>query len=54
MDLIGKILAGIQYLLPHHLLSKLIYHLMRIRVRWIKNVQIALISEIADVDWSGG
>jgi len=52
MDLIGKILAGIQYLLPHHLLSKLIYHLMRIRVRWIKNVQIALISEIADVDWS--
>ena len=52
MEFLEKILAGIQYLLPQHLLSWLVYHFMRIRVRWIKNAQIGLISEIADIDWS--
>ncbi len=49
---IEKILAGIQYLLPHHLLSSMVHWFMRIRVKAIKNMQIALISEAVGVDWS--
>jgi phosphatidylserine decarboxylase len=50
--LFENILAGIQYLLPQHLLSGMVHRFMRIRVKTIKNVQIALISEVAGVDWS--
>lgn len=32
--------ALLQYLLPKHLLSRFIYHFMRIRVRWVKNITI--------------
>lgn len=32
--------ALLQYLLPKHLLSRFIYHFMRIRVRWVKNLVI--------------
>jgi phosphatidylserine decarboxylase len=46
------IAASIQYLLPHHFLSGLIYRLMRIEIRWIKNAQIRLISKIVGVNWS--
>jgi phosphatidylserine decarboxylase len=52
VGLIEKILAGIQYLLPHHLLSWLVHGQMRIRFSWIKNTQIALIGSLAGVDWS--
>ncbi len=52
MGLLENILAGIQYLLPHHLLSGLAHWFMRIRVKTIKNAQIALISELTGVDWS--
>jgi len=52
MRLLESILAGIQYLLPHHLLSSLVHWFMRIRVEWIKNLQISLISKLVDVDWS--
>ncbi len=52
MRLFENILAGIQYLLPQHLLSGMVHRFMRIRVKIIKNVQIALISEVAGVDWS--
>jgi phosphatidylserine decarboxylase len=52
VGLIEKILAGVQYLLPHHLLSWLVHGLMRIRFSWIKNTQIALIGSLAGVDWS--
>ena len=52
MGLLEKILAGIQYLLPHHLLSGIVYWFMRIRIKTIKNLQIALISEVTGVDWS--
>jgi phosphatidylserine decarboxylase len=47
-----QLAAGIQHVLPQHLLSALVYRLMRIRVRWIKNFQIRIISSIAGVDWS--
>jgi phosphatidylserine decarboxylase len=33
--------ALLQYVLPKHLLSRFIYHFMRIRVRWLKNVTIS-------------
>jgi phosphatidylserine decarboxylase len=45
-------MTGIQYLLPHHLLSRLVYWFMRIRIKVIKNAQIALIGELVGVDWS--
>jgi phosphatidylserine decarboxylase len=52
MRLLENILAGIQYLLPHHLLSSMMHWFMRIRVKAIKNLQISLISEVTGVDWS--
>lgn len=52
MALIEKLFAGIQYLLPHHLLSALVHFLMRIRFAPVKNLEIALISTLAGVDWS--
>ncbi len=33
--------ALLQYVLPKHLLSRFIYHFMRTRVRWLKNLTIA-------------
>lgn len=52
MRLIDKIFAGIQYLLPHHLLSGIVHGLMRIRFRPVKHVLISVIGGIAGVDWS--
>ncbi len=52
MGIFESLFAAIQYVLPHHLLSRFVYHFMRIRIRFIKNLQIALISNIAGVDWS--
>jgi len=52
MGLIEKLLAGIQYLLPHHLLSRLVYAFMRIRLAPVKNTQIALIGSIVGVEWA--
>jgi phosphatidylserine decarboxylase len=51
MSLIEKILAGFQYLLPHHLLSRLVYALMRIRLAPVKNTQITLLGSIFGVQW---
>ena len=51
MVLIEKLLAGIQYLLPHHLLSRLVYYFMRIRVLTIRVTQIAVIGSIVGVVW---
>ncbi|HEX4376254.1 MAG TPA: archaetidylserine decarboxylase [Steroidobacteraceae bacterium] len=36
----GRLFVILQYLLPHHLLGRIIYFFMRIRVRWIKNLTI--------------
>ena len=52
MGLIEYILAGIQYMLPHHLLSSMAHWFLRIRIKIIKNIQITLISEVTGVDWS--
>ena len=52
MGLFEKLLAGFQYLLPHHLLSSLVHAFMRIRLRPVKNAQIAIVGGLAGVDWS--
>lgn len=52
MRLIGWLLAHIQYVLPHHLLSRLVYHLMRVRWAPVKNTLIVVVGGIAGVDWS--
>lgn len=52
MGLIEKLFAGIQYLLPQHLLSSLVYAFMRIRLAPVKNTQIALIGSIVGVEWA--
>jgi phosphatidylserine decarboxylase len=51
MGLIEKLLAGIQYLLPHHLLSSMVHAFMRIRLAPVKNTQIALIGSMVGVEW---
>jgi len=52
MGLIEKLLSGIQYLLPHHLLSSLVHAFMQIRLAPVKNTQIALIGSMVGVDWA--
>lgn len=52
MRLIDRLLAGIQYLLPHHLLSAVVHALMRIRFVPVKNLQIRALSSIFGIDWS--
>jgi len=52
MRLVDKLLSGIQYLLPHHLLSALVHAFMRIRFAPVKNLQIRVVGGLAGVDWS--
>jgi len=52
MGLIEKLMAGIQYLLPHHFLSRLVHAFMQIRLAPVKNTQIALIGSIVGVEWA--
>ncbi|HKJ16459.1 MAG TPA: archaetidylserine decarboxylase [Xanthomonadales bacterium] len=52
MSIIGWLLAAIQYVLPHHLLSRCVYHLMRVQWPPVKNLLIMMIGGIAGVDWS--
>ncbi len=47
---IEKILAGIQYILPHHFLSRIVYALMRCKTRWVKNALIRIISRLAGIN----
>ena len=48
---IERILAGFQYILPQHFLSRIVYALMRSEIRWVKNLLIALISRIAGINY---
>jgi len=52
MSLIEKLFAGLQYLLPHRLLSRGVHAFMRIRLAPVKNLQIAVVGGLAGVDWS--
>jgi phosphatidylserine decarboxylase len=52
MGPVEKVFAGLQYLLPHRLLSRLVHAFMRIRLAPVKNLQIAVVGGLAGVDWS--
>jgi phosphatidylserine decarboxylase len=52
VGLIDKFFSGIQYLLPHHFLSRIVYAFMRIRLSPVKNTQIVLFGNMAGVEWS--
>ena len=50
-SVIERILAGFQYILPQHFLSRIVYKLMRCKVTWVKNMLIRLISRIAGINY---
>lgn len=52
MSFLEKLYAGFQALLPQHLLSRLVYALMRVRIGPVKNAQIGIFGALAGVDWS--
>ena len=45
-----RMLAGFQYILPQHFLSRIVYALMRCESTWVKNALIHLISRIAGIN----
>jgi phosphatidylserine decarboxylase len=51
MGVLDFIFSCLQYLLPQHLLSRIVHRLMRIRVKLIKNLQIWIIGWLAGIDW---
>ena len=48
--MIERILAGFQIILPQHFLSRIVYALMRVRIKWVKNLLIRTISKLADIN----
>ncbi len=50
--IIERILAGFQYILPQHFLSRIVYALMRCEITWVKNLLIKLISKIAGINYA--
>jgi phosphatidylserine decarboxylase len=51
-SVIERIFAGIQYILPQHMLSRIVYALMRCETVWVKNLLIRQISRMAGIDYS--
>ncbi len=49
---IERMLAGLQYILPQHFLSRIVYALMRCQTRWVKNLLIHVISRIAGINYA--
>ncbi len=47
-----KLLAWLQYLLPHHLLTAILNKLARVKTRWFKNAMIRFIAKRFGVNWS--
>jgi len=47
---IERLLAGFQFILPQHFLSRIVYVLMRSEVTWVKNFLIYSISRIAGIN----
>jgi phosphatidylserine decarboxylase len=50
ISLIERILAGFQYILPQHFLSRIVYRLMRCENRLVKDSLIRLISRVAGIN----
>ena len=51
-SVIERILAGFQYILPQHFLSRIVYALMRCEIKWVKNFLIRLISRVAGINYN--
>ena len=51
MALLDSIFSGLQYLLPHHVLSRVVFYFMRIPFAPVKNLQIWIVGFLAGVDW---
>lgn len=51
MGLFEKLLAGFQYLLPQHLLSRMVHAFMRIHFLPVRVLQIAIVGSIVGVNW---
>jgi len=49
-SVIERILAGFQYILPQHFLSRIVYALMRSEIKWVKNTLISQITRIVGID----
>ena len=52
MKILGAILAAIQFVLPHHLLTRLAWYASRARLAPVKNTLIVVIGGLVGVDWS--
>jgi len=52
VEIIDFVFSKIQYLLPHHLLSRLARVLTRTRIGLIKNLQIWIFGWLAGVEWT--
>ncbi|MCF6225210.1 MAG: archaetidylserine decarboxylase [Xanthomonadales bacterium] len=50
--MLNKLLAHLQYILPHHLLTWVIHKLARVRTVWFKNAMIRTIASRFGVNWS--
>lgn len=50
-SILERILAGFQYLLPQHFLSRIVYAVMRCETVWVKNLLIRMISRMAGIDY---
>ena len=51
MEIVDFVFSRIQYLLPQRLLSGLVYALMHVRIKIIKNLQIWIVGWLTGVDW---
>ena len=52
MGFLAKLFALVQYALPHHLVSRAVHRLTRVRVRAVKNATIRGFAKAFGVDWS--
>lgn len=50
--LVERLLAGVQYILPQRLLTRLVYSLMRTETKWVKNLLIRTISRLAGINYA--
>jgi len=51
-SVVERILAGFQYILPQHFLSRIVYALMRSEIKWVKNLLINVISRMAGINYA--
>ncbi len=50
-NLRNRLFALLQYVLPHHLLSRTVYYLMRVKTRPVKNITIRGFARLFGIDW---